>query len=383
MSGLGLLSATGGALFGLNNQPDPQNEVMIEIGSTRLLGWQSVSIMRSAEACPTQFVLQATDPDPNPSQAIAVPGRDRCRVFIGSDLAITGWIDRLEIVTAPNQHEVTITGRGLCEDLVDCSADLAHSPDIKNGYVNAANILDLAQKLCKPFDINVRLATDDAGRPIPGFQVLMGETPYEIIERVARYAGFLVYEDETGTLVLDRVGTTPMASGFQMPGNIEAAISTMSADQRYSVYTVVQNTISQFSDVNPLSGLLAHVTDKGVTRNRPLIIVSEQVIPGRDFAKERANWELARRIGRSQALRLTCDSWRDAAGNLWQPNTLASVDAPPHKLVGLNWIIGTVVFRKGQDGTHADLTLMPPDAFNPQPATLNLFDAQITAPPPG
>jgi hypothetical protein len=50
--------------------------------------------------------------------------------------------------------------------------------------------------------------------------------------------------------------------------------------------------------------------------------------------------------------------------------------------VGQNWIIGTVVFREGQDRTHADLTLMPPDAFNPQPAPLNLFDAQITAPPP-
>lgn len=381
MSGPGLLTAAGN-IFGWNNQPDPLNEVMIQVGSTQLIGWQSVSIMRSAEACPTQFVLQATEAYESPSQIIATPGKDQCKVYIGADLAITGWIDRYEIVTAPNQHEVTITGRGLCEDLVDCSADLAHSPDIKNGYVNAANILDLAQKLCKPFGINVRLAASDPGREIPGFQVAMGETVYEVLERVARYTGFLVYEDETGTLVLDRVGTMQMASGFQMPGNIEAAASLLSADQRYSVYTVVQTAISQFSDVNPMSGLLAEVTDQTLPRHRPLIIVSEQVIPGRNFAQERANWELARRIGRSQALRLTCDSWRDAAGQLWQPNKLASIEAPPHKLVGQNWIIGTVTFRKGQDGTHADLTLMPPDAFNPQPAPLNLYDAQITAPPP-
>ena len=377
----GLLTSAGN-IFGLNNQSDPTDEVMIEVGSNRLLGWQSVSIMRSAEACPTQFVLQSTDPYPNPSQIIATPGKDQCKVYIGADLAITGWVDRCEIVTAPNQHEVTITGRGLCEDLVDCSADLAHSPDIKNGYVNAANILDLAQKLCKPFGINVRLAANDAGRAIPGFQVANGETVYEIVERVARYSGFLVYEDETGALVLDRVGTTQAASGFQMPGNIEAAASLLSADQRYSVYTVLQNSIAQFSDVSPMSGLLAEVTDPTLPRHRPHIIVSEQVMPGRDFAHERAAWEMARRIGRSQALRLTCDSWRDAAGKLWQPNTLASIDAPPHKLVGQNWIIGTVVFRKGQDGTHADLTLMPPTAFNPQPAPLNIFDAQITAPPP-
>jgi prophage tail gpP-like protein len=78
----------------------------------------------------------------------------------------------------------------------------------------------------------------------------------------------------------------------------------------YSDCTVVQNAISQFSIVNPLSGLLAYVKDDRITRNRPLIIVSEQVIAGRDSAQECAQWEKAHRIGRSQALRLTCDSWR-------------------------------------------------------------------------
>ena len=51
---------------------------------------------------------------------------------------------------------------------------------------------------------------------------MLGETPYQIIESMARYAGYLVYEDETGALVLDRVGTKPHASGFSLPGNIES-----------------------------------------------------------------------------------------------------------------------------------------------------------------
>ena len=89
----------------------------------------------------------------------------------------------------------------------------------------------------------------------------------------------------------------------------------------------------------------------------------------------------ARRIGRSQAFRLTCDSWRDSAGKLWQPNKLAIINAPAHKLVNQKWIIGTVTFRKDQSGTHADLTLMPPDAFMVQPGVLNIADAQITAQP--
>lgn len=112
-------------------------------------------------------------------------------------------------------------------------------------------------------------------------------------------------------------------------------------------------------------------------RYRPLIKASLQYMPGEDFAKLFANWEYARRIGRSQAINLTCDSWRDTAGMLWQPNRLAPIDAPALKITNAQWIIGTVTFRKDQSGTHADLALMPPDAFNPEPSPIYLFDAEI------
>ena len=77
--------------------------------------------------------------------------------------------------------------------------------------------------------------------------------------------------------------------------------------------------------------------------------------------------------------KLTCDSWRDSAGKLWQPNYLATVDLPTLKLSKVKWIIATVTFRKDASGTHADLTLMPPDAFSVQPSTLNIFDREFNA----
>ncbi len=112
-------------------------------------------------------------------------------------------------------------------------------------------------------------------------------------------------------------------------------------------------------------------------RKRLLIIQSEQIDPDSDYGKARANWELARRIGRSQAINLTCDSWRDTAGALWQPNRLAPINAPALKITNAQWIIGTVTFRKDASGTHADLILMPPDAFTPEPTPLTLFNRQI------
>jgi prophage tail gpP-like protein len=355
------------------------DEISIVIGGARITGWQNVSVTRSNELCPNSFVLTATDQYANdPTRATVCPKGpgEKCQIFIGSDLVITGYVEQYTITVSATQHDITIAGRGLCVDLSDCSAQ------IPGNTISAKNALDLATQLCKPFNLNARSAVDDLGKPIKTFTVSLGETSYEIIERVARYAGYLVYEDELGTMVLDRVGTQSMASGFAMPGNVESATTTLSASQRFSSYTVVWNTINQYAEISPLANNQAVVTDDAFikmfpNRPRPRIIVSEQIEPGVNFAQLRANWELARRIGRSQAINLTCDSWRDSAGQLWRANMLAPIYAPGLKIVNATWIIGTVTFRKDASGTHADLTLMPPDAFNPEPSTLYLWDYEI------
>jgi prophage tail gpP-like protein len=249
-----------------------------------------------------------------------------------------------------------------------------------------ADTLDLATKLARSFGIVARSAVTEVGTvlPLPPITFFLDETCYEIIERVARYTAYLIYEDEYGALVLDRVGTKKMASGFTMPGNIKGASSTLDFRMRFSDYTVVWTTINQFNEINPLGNQRADKADTSVPRYRPKIIVSQQETPDRTYGQKRANWECARRIGRSQAVNLTCDSWRDSAGMLWQPNRLAPINAPALKIVDKEWIIGTVTFRKDQSGTHADLTLMPPDAFDPEPTTLNLWDREIMqSPPPG
>jgi prophage tail gpP-like protein len=209
-----------------------------------------------------------------------------------------------------------------------------------------------------------------------------GETPFEIIDRIARYEALLAYEGPDGNLILSSVGTTKMASGFQVPGNIEASSVSFSMDQRYSDYFVLWNTIDPTaqipSGVAVANGNLhGRVTDPAMPRFRPKVIVSEQVQAGVDLGQQRATWEMNRRNGRAQAIRLTCDSWRDSAGTLWQPNTLALVDIPISKLVRQTWLIAEVSYRRDESGTHAELTLMPPTAFSPEPTALQGYDWQV------
>jgi prophage tail gpP-like protein len=386
-----------GTDFGITNQPTPApeppvppattpvpekeapdldpDEVAIVVGGVRVVGWKTVNITVSVETIPNHFSVTASEPYEDPSKCIFKPGTlDQATIYIGKDLLITGWIDRYDIITGAEQHDVLISGRGLCEDLVDCSADLL-APGLSGGQIaGPTGMLALANQLAGPFGIKVLMIPADVQQKIPAFQTALGETPYEIIERLARYGAYLVYENPSGNLVLDHVGTVEMASGFTMPGNVEGAHSTVSVDQRFSSYTVVPFTINTFNDISNVPFAWATVTDDTMLRKRPRIIVNPALSPLFNVSQATANWEWARRIGRSQQIQLTCDSWRDSNKTLWKCNNLAPINMPAHKLVNAKWIIGTVTFRKDLSGTHADVTLMPPDAFRPQPDPLQLVD---------
>jgi prophage tail gpP-like protein len=106
---------------------------------------------------------------------------------------------------------------------------------------------------------------------------------------------------------------------------------------------------------------------EGQPRYRPLLIVSEQGQGYAQVVKRRVAWEMARRVGRSQVIAVAVDSWRDSVGMLWQPNWKLAVFLPSLKLPATSWLITNVTYTRDENGTRAELTLMPPDAVKPMP----------------
>ena len=59
---------------------------------------------------------------------------------------------------------------------------------------------------------------------------------------------------------------------------------------------------------------------------------------------------------------------------------LAQVDMPALKLHNLEWLISEVTFIKGfGSGTRTMVTLMPPEAFQPQPSLDTPYDPEISS----
>jgi len=357
-------SATGGQIV-VSGTPKAPDDLTLLVGGAVIAVWKQVTVTLRLEGFPNSFEVKASAS--TSGQAPVAPGDD-CVVKLGNDTVITGWVDRVVESVTPDAHEITIAGRGLTQDLVDCAAEWP-SAELIGG-----NALTISTNLASAYGIDVIM--DNGASPGPdvvSWALNYGETGADIIQRVARNAGLLAYENARGQLVLAEVGTATAASGIVYGQNVEACSVQQSMDQRYSDYVGCFLALDSYGALGAGSDFFFGATDPNVTRHRVMHLIMEAVAANaQDFTESRANWEAARRAGRSFVVRATVDSWRDSGGTLWLPNTLVSIDVPGcvSAQVGA-LIISEVTFKRDDDnGTTAEIVAMTPAAFQPEPIVL-------------
>lgn len=342
------------------NEPK-EDQVSLLINGKRIMGWDSIRITRGIERFPSDFELSLMDYYPATDEQQLVKAGDPCEVLIGEDKVITGYIDSWNPAINKSQHQVNVSGRGKCQDLVDCSAKWP------NNVISQSNALQIAQKLASWYDISV---SSDIGQlqNIPQFTLNWGESSQQVIERTSRWSALLYYELPDGNLFLTRAGTDIAASGVSQGVNIEEANYSDSMANRFSDYVGVSLSISPMGgDESSVQNAFARDPEAEKMRYRNYISIIESTLITAKREQESIVWEMNRRYGRSKELRVVIDSWRDADNQLWQINTLIPINIPVFGLTEKQWLLSEVVFMRGLDGTKAILTLTPPEAFIVEP----------------
>ena len=361
--------------------PGSTDVLTLTVGNVSVTGWQRVSVTRPLAAIPSSFSIEVTEKYPNAADLDLKPGQP-CTVTIGSDLVLTGYVDRYTSAISASQHTIRVEGRSKSEDLVDCSALVAGTSagsESKDGLqVVNGDVLSIAQRLAKPYGVTIQTNVQGPFQAIPQFNINLGETVWEIIDRITRYSELIAYDMPDGSVMLSEVGKQSMASGFRIGDNVETADVMFSMDQRYSEYEghlISTMALGTDAGVNT-PGVGEIVRDDEVPRFPKLYVISEQFVMGQPLAGKRAIWEKNRRWGQSFNFTVTCDAWRDAAGKLWSPNYLAAIDAAALKLKHRDWLIGTVTYLRDEGGQHARLSLWPPEAFSIEPTSPNMLVTQ-------
>ena len=345
---------------------DATDTLSLTVGNKVLVGWQRVSVTRPLAAIPASFDLEVTEKYPTQPDIDIKPG-DPCQVKIGDDLVLTGYVDRYSASISPTIHAIRVSGRSKSEDLVDCSAAFGDMNQPGFQVINGTT-LGIAQQLAAPYHVTIQSTAGD-GVQIPQFNVNLGETPWEIIDRITKYSQMLVYDMPDGSVMFAKVGTESMGSGVSIGDNIESADVNLTMDQRFSDYEGHLTSILTFgTDAGAITpGVGDRVHDSGVPRFRLRYVISEQSQLGQYIVKDRAVWEMNKRMGQSYQMNVVVDSWRDAKGKLWEVNKLVPISAAVLKLRDVNYIIGQVTYMRDESGQHAQLVLMPPEAYFVEP----------------
>lgn len=342
------------------------DDLTLTVNGKVLSGWDATRVRRSIETMPSDFDLSLMDYYPGSDGKQEVKPGDACQVKIGDDTVLTGYVDRWAPMISSSRHAVHAVGRSKCADLVDCSAYW------KNNVISGATPLQIAQKLAQPYDIPVS-SDVSIGTTVPQFTLNWGETSQEVIDRITRWAALLYYDLPDGSLFLTRVGTKQAASGVKQGQNIQEAAYESTMDERFSDYTGVSMAVTPINEAggddayNAVALAKAQDPEAARMRYRNRIVIIESTMTANQQAQQCIEWEMNRRYGRSKRLLVTVDSWRDSAGKLWEPNTLIPISLPVFGLTDEVWLLGEVTFVKDEDGTRAEMVLMPPAAFSVEP----------------
>lgn len=342
--------------------------VTLRAGGNVYQGWTKISVTRSLEAMSGSFDLELThkwEGSADRYRAFMEPIKqgEPCIVEIGNDRVITGYVDDWVPSYDDKQVMISVSGRDRTSDLVDCSIVYP------SGQFANQSLDQIARTVCQPFSINIIVKTDIGG-PFARVQIEQGETPYELLTRLARQRGVLLASDAFGNLVITRASKQRAGFSLVLGKNVKAARGRFSWRDRYSKF-IVKASGAAFGqwDSSPsqtVGGIKAEVSDREIGRYRPMIIVNEEITTA-EGAALRGKWERQRSIGRSNSAEYTVVGWRvPETGKVFDFNHIVPVR---DDILGLDedMLINTIMFSEDDGGRLAVIGVVRPDALDIPP----------------
>ena len=359
-------------------------EAVLTVGGVELGGWTSVRVSKGLDCLSGTFDLALSAKFQGQGQAYRFSANSRCTVHLDGELAITGWVDEVTASYDDSSHNLSVRGRDLTGDLVDCS----HVAKANSNAFNGLDLLDIATMVCKPFGI-IAMAEVDVGAPFPVVKTNEGESVFALLDRLAKARQVMPISPGDGTLLFTRAGTRQSAGTIELGGNVKSGETQQSNMERFSEYRVKgQGTSAQFFQEPGQAAVPAHpaqmsaaeyqarqdaqiraagrATDSAIGRYRPLVIVADTAASP-DKMQAMATYQAMIRAGQSRQLSYTVSGWGPQGGGLWEINTLVRVVDAFFGVDDLKLIQSVDFSQDDRGGSITGLTLVDPEAYAPDP----------------
>ncbi len=332
----------------------------LRIAGEPYIGWTSIDLNRSLERMSGEFRLELTRKGAPTQVATTIAAGQECEVDIDGQLVLKGYIDSLNPAFNDSSTRISVSGRDVVSDLIDCAAAV-DGPFEFNGL----KLEQLIARIIKPYKVSLTVAAD-TGAPFKRIAIQPGETAYEFIDRVCRYRAILPVSDGIGGILLIKPGSVRSAGSLFYPGNVLSGENSYDMKDRFSLYVVKgQGEAGGEETANETATGEGRAIDGLVKRYRPTVITGEN--QGFDMTlKQRAEWQAQFARARSIKASYSVQGWYADRQQkiLWLPNTVVPVK---DTLLGIHrdmLITGVNYRRSDQNGTTTDIELSLPEAFN-------------------
>lgn len=342
-----------------DRNPHDVPDLRLVVNGNDYEGWYDQAFSRSMEDLCGKFSLSVYhETAKDKSRFRAIKDGDKCQVYLGRHLMMTGWVDGSNPFYSRTDVGRKIQGRDLAADVVDSSARYASGE-----WVNAT-FDRIASDLCKAKGIKVVVdAGVSVGAPFSVFRIETGETIGDLLSRAASYRGLMVFSTADGNLLITQANKKRASTVIKRGSNIISAERSGGVQELYHVYRLEgQGDAGSFgSEASSLGGV---AYDHGVRKTRELIVPAETGADSGSY-KKRADHTAKQRRGRAVHYIYTLDNWVHVDGTPWNVNERVDVDDPEMDLDMAELIIaGTDYKVDRKEGKVVTLTLKFPQAFD-------------------
>lgn len=352
-------------------------DLVLTVGGRAYEGWKRVHVTRGIEAIAGGFELGIVDRWFKQVEPWPILEEDECSVSLLGQQVITGWVDKRNLALESGSRTFTVSGRDKAGALVDCSAD--------TGRLLFRNVplIDVANKICSPFGITVKLQPGLIPPVIPPWDKLainVGDKASAALEKACRMVGFLPISDGMGGILLARAGQLRATTALVSSENVLKASATYDFTGRYFKYQVLSAHAAKVPKkaVTKAAGkALAKANaaaarsrgeafDEEVKRTERLLVINPEDGADKKYAQARAEWEAKVRAAKSEGVVVTVQGWAQETGQLWPVNALCEVDISEVGVSG-EMLITQTKFGMSEGGRLTEITLKRPDAYSPEP----------------
>lgn len=325
-------------------------------------GWESIIVDWSMENPYVLAQLTTTEIPSDPSDLSSFakwnfPPGTIVEIHATGNKLMAGYVDVYAPSYNPDFHSITLTIATNAKNFAESS--------INHPTGHFENTTDSA--VIKEFATLAGVELEDYTQPVqlPFWQIRPGATGFQETIKIVQSHQKYVMGTMHGPLALN--GSEPFfvnENGLVVQGvNILQAEGRLSAEMFATIMATGQAPVGvdKLQDVEPW-GIATLGALPSVMQKRFKHIIDQRATTN-ELLKKRAQWEMWRQMGRTQAF-ITVDTWRDMAGAFWSANTDVYVWSP-FLQIDCFMRIQRVVFRQdpGGSGTVAMLTLIDPHAY--------------------